>query len=171
MQLNYFGSLRLTLGFLPVMAQRRSGHVINISSIGVLTNAPRFSAYVASKAALEAWARCAASEFLDRGVHFTTVNMPLVRTEMVSPTKMYEKIPMLSPDEAADIIVDAIIRQPGADRHAPRRIWPGRQCCGAADRSDHHEHQLPDVSRIQPPPRAPRAPIFRARIRSPSPNC
>ncbi len=112
MQLNYFGSLRLTLGFLPIMAQRRSGHVINVSSIGVLTNAPRFSAYVASKAALEAWARCAASEFLDRGVHFTTVNMPLVRTEMVSPTKMYEKIPMLSPDEAADIIVDAIIRQP-----------------------------------------------------------
>jgi NAD(P)-dependent dehydrogenase (short-subunit alcohol dehydrogenase family) len=112
MQLNYFGSLRLTLGFLPIMAQRRSGHVINVSSIGVLTNAPRFSAYVASKAALEAWARCAASEFLDRGVHFTTVNMPLVRTEMVSPTKMYEKIPMLSSDEAADIIVDAIIRQP-----------------------------------------------------------
>ena len=66
MQLNYFGALRLTLGFLPGMAQRRSGHVVNVSSIGVLTNAPRFSAYVASKAALEAWTRCAASEFLDR---------------------------------------------------------------------------------------------------------
>ena len=94
------------------MAQRRSGHVINVSSIGVLTNAPRFSAYVASKAALEAWTRCAASEFLDRGVHFTTINMPLVRTEMVAPTKLYEQVPMLSPDEAADLIVEAIIHQP-----------------------------------------------------------
>ncbi len=112
MQLNYFGSLRLTLGFLPGMAQRRSGHVINISSIGVLTNAPRFSAYVASKAALEAWTRCAASEFLDRGVQFTTINMPLVRTEMVAPTKLYEKVPMLSPEEAADLVVEAIIHQP-----------------------------------------------------------
>jgi NAD(P)-dependent dehydrogenase (short-subunit alcohol dehydrogenase family) len=112
MQLNYFGCLRLTLGFLPGMAQRRNGHVINISSIGVLTNAPRFSAYVASKAALEAWTRCAASEFLDRGVHFTTINMPLVRTEMVAPTKLYQQVPMLSPDEAADFIVEAIIHQP-----------------------------------------------------------
>ncbi len=112
MQLNYFGCLRLTLGFLPGMAQRRSGHVINVSSIGVLTNAPRFSAYVASKAALEAWTRCAASEFLDRGVHFTTINMPLVRTEMVAPTKLYQQVPMLSPDEAADFIVEAIIHQP-----------------------------------------------------------
>ena len=148
MQLNYFGCLRLTLGLLPGMAQRRSGHVINISSIGVLTNAPRFSAYVASKAALEAWTRCAASEFLDRGVHFTTINMPLVRTEMIAPTKMYEQVPMLSPDEAADFIVDAIIHQPVADRHAPRRFRPGRPRCRAAHRPDHHEHQLPHVPRF-----------------------
>ncbi len=112
MQINYFGSLRLSLGFLPGMAQRRNGHVINISSIGVLTNAPRFSAYVASKAALEAWTRCAASEYLDRGVHFTTINMPLVRTEMVAPTSLYNQVPMLSPEEAADLIVEAIVHQP-----------------------------------------------------------
>ena len=59
MQLNYFGSLRLIMGFLPGMTAKRRGHVINISSIGVLTNAPRFSAYVASKAALDAFSRCA----------------------------------------------------------------------------------------------------------------
>jgi NAD(P)-dependent dehydrogenase (short-subunit alcohol dehydrogenase family) len=112
MQLNYFGALRLTLGFLAGMAQRRSGHVVNVSSIGVLTNAPRFSAYVASKAALEAWTRCAASEFLDRGVHFTTINMPLVRTEMIAPTKLYKQVPMLSPEEAADLVVEAIVHQP-----------------------------------------------------------
>jgi NAD(P)-dependent dehydrogenase (short-subunit alcohol dehydrogenase family) len=118
MAVNYFAALRLCLGVLPGMAQRKRGHVVNISSIGVLTNAPRFSGYVASKAALEAWTRCAASEFLDQGVRFTTVNMPLVRTDMIAPTKLYEDAPTLSPDEAADLVIDAVIRQP--DRIATR---------------------------------------------------
>lgn len=113
MQVNYFGALRLTLGVLPKMTERRSGHVINISSIGVLTNAPRFSAYVASKAALDAWTRCAASEFVDRGVEFTTtINMPLVKTPMIAPTKLYDHVPTLTPDDAGDMIVDAIIHRP-----------------------------------------------------------
>jgi NAD(P)-dependent dehydrogenase (short-subunit alcohol dehydrogenase family) len=112
MAVNYFGCLRITMGFLREMARRKSGHIINISSIGVLTNAPRFSAYVASKAALEAWTRCAASEFLDRGVDFTTINMPLVRTPMSAPTKFYENVPILTPDEAANYIVQAIVGRP-----------------------------------------------------------
>ena len=112
MQLNYFGSLRLIMGFLPMMQANHRGHVINISSIGVLSNAPRFSAYVASKAALDAFSRCAASEFCDEGIAFTTINMPLVRTPMIAPTKMYEQVPTISPEEAADMIGDAIIRRP-----------------------------------------------------------
>jgi NAD(P)-dependent dehydrogenase (short-subunit alcohol dehydrogenase family) len=112
MQLNYFGSLRITMGLLPGMAQRKKGHVVNISSIGVLTNAPRFSAYVASKAALDAWTRCAASEFADLGVSFTTINMPLVRTPMIAPTNLYKNVPTLSPEEAADLVADACISKP-----------------------------------------------------------
>lgn len=112
MQLNYFGALRLTMGLLPKMVAQKRGHVINISSIGVLTNAPRFSAYVASKAALDAWTRCAASEFVDMGVKFTTINMPLVRTPMIAPTKIYQNVPTLSPDEAANLIVEAIVYKP-----------------------------------------------------------
>jgi NAD(P)-dependent dehydrogenase (short-subunit alcohol dehydrogenase family) len=86
--------------------------VVNISSIGVLTNAPRFSAYVASKAALDAWTRCAASEFIDVGVTFTTINMPLVRTPMIAPTKIYQNVPTLSPEDAGDLIVQAIVYKP-----------------------------------------------------------
>ena len=113
MQLNYFACVRLTMNFLPSMTARKDGHVINVSSIGVLTNAPRFSAYVASKAALESFARCAASEFHDENVHFTIINMPLVRTPMIAPTKLYDEMPtIISPDEAADMIADAIIRKP-----------------------------------------------------------
>ncbi len=109
MQLNYFGALRLIMGFLPKMIEQKRGHIINISSIGVLSNAPRFSAYVASKAALDSFAACAASEFLDKGVNFTTINMPLVRTPMIAPTKMYENVPTLSPEQAADLVVEAIV--------------------------------------------------------------
>ncbi len=112
MQLNYFGALRLIMGFLPKMMEKKRGHVINISSIGVLTNAPRFAAYVASKAALDSFSACAASEFLDKGIHFTTINMPLVRTPMIAPTKIYESVPTLSPEEAADLVVDAIVHRP-----------------------------------------------------------
>ncbi|WP_374353436.1 SDR family oxidoreductase, partial [Chitinimonas sp.] len=113
MQLNYFGSLRLTLALLPSMSERKKGQVINISSIGVLTNSPRFSAYVASKAALDAFTRCAASEYSDRGIYFTTINMPLVRTPMIAPTDIYKNMPfIISPDEAADMVAQAVIYKP-----------------------------------------------------------
>jgi thioester reductase-like protein len=112
MQLNYFGAIRLILGFVPTMVAQKRGHIINISSIGVLSNAPRFAAYVASKSALDAFSACAASEFLDKNVNFTTINMPLVRTPMIAPTKMYESIPTLSPEEAAGLVVDAIVHKP-----------------------------------------------------------
>jgi NAD(P)-dependent dehydrogenase (short-subunit alcohol dehydrogenase family) len=112
MQLNYFGCLRITMGLLPGMVAKRKGHIVNISSIGVLTNAPRFSAYVASKAALDAWTRCAASEFADVGITFTTINMPLVRTPMIAPTKIYNNVPTLSPEDAADMIAEACVFKP-----------------------------------------------------------
>jgi NAD(P)-dependent dehydrogenase (short-subunit alcohol dehydrogenase family) len=112
MDLNYFGCLRVTMGFLPGMVARKRGHVVNISSIGVLTNAPRFSAYVASKAALDAWTRCASSEYADMGISFTTINMPLVRTPMIAPTKIYNNVPTLAPEEAADLIAQACVYKP-----------------------------------------------------------
>ena len=96
-QLNYLGSLRLILALLPAMRARKSGHIINISSIGVQTNPPRFSAYVASKAALDAFSRVIASEVIDDKVHITTINMPLVRTPMIAPTRMYDMFPAITP--------------------------------------------------------------------------
>jgi NAD(P)-dependent dehydrogenase (short-subunit alcohol dehydrogenase family) len=109
MQLNYFGCIRVTMGLLPGMAAKKKGHIVNISSIGVLTNAPRFSAYVASKAALDAWTRCASSEYSDQGISFTTINMPLVRTPMIAPTNIYNNVPTLSPEQAADMVATACI--------------------------------------------------------------
>ena len=112
MQLNYFGPVRLILRLLPTMRVRRSGQIINVSSIGVQTNMPRFSAYVASKSALDAFSRCIASEIIDDNVRITTINMPLVRTPMIAPTKMYDRFPTITPDEAGDMLCDAIIYKP-----------------------------------------------------------
>jgi NAD(P)-dependent dehydrogenase (short-subunit alcohol dehydrogenase family) len=111
-QLNYLGAVRLILALLPSMRARKSGHIINISSIGTQTNPPRFSAYVASKAALDAFGRVIASEVIDDGVHITTIHMPLVRTPMIAPTRMYDVFPAISPEEAAEMIAGAMIRQP-----------------------------------------------------------
>ncbi len=111
MQLNYFAVVRLTMALMPSLLGR-GGHVVNISSIGVLSNAPRFSAYVSSKAAMEAWTRCAAAEYADRGVTFTIINMPLVRTPMIAPTRIYEQMPVATPDDAADMVAEAIIARP-----------------------------------------------------------
>jgi NAD(P)-dependent dehydrogenase (short-subunit alcohol dehydrogenase family) len=111
-QLNYLGAVRLILALLPSMRARKAGHIINISSIGTQTNPPRFSAYVASKAALDAFSRVIASEVVDDGVHLTTIHMPLVRTPMIAPTRMYDVFPAISPEEAAEMIAGAMIDQP-----------------------------------------------------------
>jgi NAD(P)-dependent dehydrogenase (short-subunit alcohol dehydrogenase family) len=112
MQLNYFGAIKLVMGLLPHMTERRFGHIVNVSSIGVQTNPPRFSAYVASKSALDAWTRVVSSELIGDNITFTTIHMPLVRTPMIAPTKMYDSIPTLSPSEAGDLVCEAIRRKP-----------------------------------------------------------
>ncbi len=112
MQLNYFGAVRLVLAFLPGMRERKRGQIVNISSIGVQTNAPRFSAYVASKAAMDAFSRAIASEIVDDRVAITTIHMPLVNTPMIAPTKIYDAFPTITPEEAAEMITRAIIYRP-----------------------------------------------------------
>jgi NAD(P)-dependent dehydrogenase (short-subunit alcohol dehydrogenase family) len=111
MQLNYFATVRLTLAVLPSMVARGAGHIVNISSISALANPPRFSAYTASKAALEGFTRCAAGEFAEAGIAFTIINMPLVRTPMIAPTRIYEQMPTIAPEEAADLVAEAVIRR------------------------------------------------------------
>ncbi len=118
MRLNYLGPVKLTLGLLPGMRERRRGQIINVSTLGVQTNAPRFSAYISSKAALDAFTRVAAAECADDGVRFTTIHMPLVRTPMSAPTKLYDGFPALTPERAAQLICEAIRTR--ADHVGPR---------------------------------------------------
>lgn len=112
MQLNYFGAVRLVLNILPHMIKRKGGQIINISSIGVLANATRFSAYVASKAALDAFSRCLSAEVHSHKIAITSIYMPLVRTPMIAPTKIYKYVPALSPEQAADLVAYAVVKRP-----------------------------------------------------------
>jgi short-subunit dehydrogenase len=112
MALNYFAPVKLMLDLLPVMRERGSGHIINISTIGLQINTPRFAAYLASKAALDAFSRSIGPEVIGDGVHITTVYMPLVRTPMIAPTKIYDRLPTLNPQQAASMITEAIRKRP-----------------------------------------------------------
>ncbi|MDN3454649.1 MULTISPECIES: SDR family NAD(P)-dependent oxidoreductase [unclassified Psychrobacter] len=114
MEINYFGAVKIILGFLPTMIGRQTGQIVNISSIGVLANSPRFSAYVASKAALDAFSRCLAAEVKGDNIKVTNIFMPLVRTPMIAPTKLYRYMPALMPDEAAMMVAKAIVHKPNS---------------------------------------------------------
>jgi short-subunit dehydrogenase len=117
MQLNYFAPVRLMLALLPGMRERQFGTVVNVSSIGVLTRVPRFGAYIASKAALDILCDAWQAETHSDDVRFSTVHMSLVRTPMIEATTIYQRFPVLTPDEAADVLCEAIIRR-------PRRVSP-----------------------------------------------
>lgn len=112
MQLNYFGAARLTMGLLPAMRERRSGHIVHSSTWGVLYPGPRYAAYLASKAALDTFLDSLAAEFLSEGIRVSQVYLPWVRTPMVAPTQAIADTKMLTPEEAAGLILDAILERP-----------------------------------------------------------
>jgi short-subunit dehydrogenase len=109
MNLNYFGPVQLLLALIPHLVERR-GHIINISAINVLLlPAPKWAAYQASKTAFDQWFRCVAAELNGRGVRTTSIYLPLVRTRMIEPTKIYQKMPAMQPQEVAQLICQSII--------------------------------------------------------------
>jgi len=112
MAVNYFGAVRMVLALLPHWRERRFGHVVNVSSAGVQANSPRYSAYLPSKAALDAFSDVVATETLSDHVTFTTIHMPLVATPMITPSKRLNPIPAISPEHAAAMVVRGLIEKP-----------------------------------------------------------
>jgi len=110
--LNFLGAVRLIMGFLPGMRAQKQGQILNVSTIGVQVNPPRYGAYIASKAALDAFSRVLGVEAHKDGVKVTTIYMPLVKTPMMKSTTIYDAFPMRSAEQAVDLIVEGIIRQP-----------------------------------------------------------
>lgn len=112
MAVNFFGPVRLTLGLLPTMRAQRFGHVVNVVTWGVQMKAPKFTAYIASKAALDSWSRSASRETYADNVTFTNMRFSLVRTPMVAPTEAYAGRRAATPEHAAQRVVRALEDRP-----------------------------------------------------------
>ena len=139
MAINYFGPVRLMLGLLPRMRERKFGHVVNIVTWGVQLKAPKFAAYIASKTALDTFSRIAGRETWYDNVTFTNLRLDLVRTDMIEATDAYRNAPAKTPEQAALLVVRALEDRPLTistvagrvgellNLVAPRRWTPGWQ--------------------------------------------
>jgi NAD(P)-dependent dehydrogenase (short-subunit alcohol dehydrogenase family) len=112
MAINFFGPVRLTMGLLPQMRKQKFGHVVNIVTWGVQLKAPKFSAYIASKTALDTFARIAGRETWFDNVTFTNLRLDLVRTDMIEATDAYRNAPAKTPEQAALLVVRALEDRP-----------------------------------------------------------
>ncbi|MBE9101123.1 SDR family NAD(P)-dependent oxidoreductase [Vacuolonema iberomarrocanum] len=122
MNLNYFAPVQLMLGLIPTLVARQ-GHVINISAVNVLLiPAPQWAAYQASKTAFDQWFRCVSPELNAKGIHTTSIYLPLVRTRMIEPTKAYRNVPAMQPEQVAQLICKAML--------ARRRTYAPWWLCG-----------------------------------------
>jgi thioester reductase-like protein/NADP-dependent 3-hydroxy acid dehydrogenase YdfG len=112
MAVNYFGSVRMVLALLPHWRERRFGHVVNVSSAGVQASSPKYSAYVPSKAALDAFAGVVGTETLSDHITFTSIHMPLVKTPMIAPSRKLNPMPAITADHAAAMVVRGLVDKP-----------------------------------------------------------
>jgi thioester reductase-like protein/short-subunit dehydrogenase involved in D-alanine esterification of teichoic acids len=112
MAVNYFGAVRMVLALLPHWRERRFGHVVNVSSAGVQANGPKYSAYLPSKAALDAFSDVVATETLSDHITFTNIHMPLVKTPMIVPSRRLNPIPPISAEHAAAMVVRGLVEKP-----------------------------------------------------------
>ena len=112
MAVNYFGAVRMVLALLPHWRERRFGHVVNVSSAGVQARNPKYSSYLPTKAALDAFADVVATETLSDHVTFTNIHMPLVKTPMIAPSQRLNPVPPITAEHAAAMVVRALIEKP-----------------------------------------------------------
>lgn len=113
MAVNYFGAVRMVLALLPHWRERRFGHVVNVSSAGVQARNPKYSSYLPTKAALDAFADVVSTETLSDHITFTNIHMPLVATPMITPSKRLNPVPAISPERAAAMVVRGLVEKPG----------------------------------------------------------
>ena len=112
MAVNYFGAVRMVLALLPHWRERRFGHVVNVSSAGVQASSPKYSAYIPSKAALDAFAEVVGSETLSDHITFTSIHMPLVKTPMIAPSRRLNPMPPITAEHAAAMVVRGLVEKP-----------------------------------------------------------
>lgn len=123
MHVNLFGTLHVTKAFLPHLLARPEAHLVNISSMGGLVPVPGQTIYGAAKSAVKLLTEGLGSELRETKVRVTLVIPGAMATNIAANSGVVlhgmdggreSKIKIVTPDRAAQIVVDAIER--GRDR-------------------------------------------------------
>ncbi|MFI5499429.1 SDR family NAD(P)-dependent oxidoreductase [Nocardia asteroides] len=110
---NYVGPMRLTLALLPGMRERGSGHIVNVSTVGIMFPVmPKWGFYLSSKAAFDWWMRAVGMEARADGVTLTTFYAGLMHTRMSAPSRWMRLLPGQTPEDAARVLAKAVVRKP-----------------------------------------------------------
>ena len=88
MEVNFFAPAEMTRAVLPAMRAQRSGHILQLTSIGGLVSIGAFGPYCASKFALEGWSEALSDEVKPLGIRVTIVEPGAFRTEFAGPANM-----------------------------------------------------------------------------------
>lgn len=113
-EVNLIAPMALTRLILPVMLNKKTGHIINISSIAAKSGAPYAAVYSGTKAGLAEWSRALRLELSGTGVHFSTIFPGYVR-EAGMFARFGVKSPWIigscSPYQVAKAVINAIEKE------------------------------------------------------------
>jgi len=98
---NVFGLIRVTRAVLPHLRKQRSGHIVNLSSIGGLIGSPGWGYYNASKFAVEGFSEALAAEVAPLGIHVTIVEPGPFRTDFLGRSGVEAKLRIADYDATA----------------------------------------------------------------------
>jgi NAD(P)-dependent dehydrogenase (short-subunit alcohol dehydrogenase family) len=118
---NVFGLLRVTRAFLPQFRKQRSGHILNLSSIGGVVAGPGIGFYNATKFAVEGISESLAAELAPLGVHVTIIEPGPFRTDFLGRSGVLAKTRIADYDNTAGNMRKYFAENDGKQKGDPLR--------------------------------------------------
>ena len=116
METNYFGMIYCTKNFLPLMLEKKSGHIVNVASVAASFGLPGIASYCASKFAMLGFSEGLKHELNGTGVGITVVSPIMVKTDFFDHPS-FEKMPKYSPTSlSAKTVAKAIVKASSSSR-------------------------------------------------------
>ena len=116
METNYFGMVYCTKNFLPLMLEKKSGHIVNVASVAASFGLPGIASYCASKFAMLGFSEGLKHELSGTGVGITVVSPIMVKTDFFDHPS-FEKMPKYSPTSlSAKTVAKAIVKASSSSR-------------------------------------------------------
>ena len=116
METNYFGMIYCTKRFLPLMLEKKSGHIVNVASVAASFGLPGIASYCASKFAMLGFSEGLKHELSGTGVGITVVSPIMVKTDFFEHPS-FEKMPKYSPTSLnSKTVAKAIVKASNSSR-------------------------------------------------------